>query len=104
MTDYEHGVYLLMNLLHRHWFIPEPTIESLCKYFPIDRPRWQELIEEYGRERRAPRQLLRRVKFWEHIECERAKPLGTASRANLARRAAEARVLKLALARMRVRP
>jgi len=91
-VDYQRGLRLLAELLSREAFVPEPSRESLSKYFPVlcgvlpdglaaeHRAGWRNRIEHsrglvthFGRSGVAPPALLFAVRWWEHQECGRAK-------------------------------
>jgi len=90
----ERGLRLLAELLAREEFIPEPSIESLRKYFPPlcgvlpggllpeHADDWWDRIEYYrglilqlGCSHRAPRALLNAVRMWERHECTGAREM-----------------------------
>jgi hypothetical protein len=83
-------LWLLARLLAHEAFIPEPTVASLRKYFPVlaaalpkglpedweDRLKYySDLVTQFGRSGAAPRSLRNVVKMWERHECGRAKDM-----------------------------
>jgi len=91
---YACGLRLLAEILAREALLPEPTVESLRKYFPPLRgvlppglppehaDDWRDRIEYYrglilqlGCSHRPPRSLLNAVRMWERGECGRAAGL-----------------------------